>query len=203
MVPAALPSMATRAAGPAEQRRRGEEHVPLAAGEHRVGAPDGVDGVALVQVEAAALAAVLHHLDELVARLLLVEQPRLRLDHGRRQRQQGGEDGGDDEPGGEPRRPSSGTAARAMISAAPMQRALRADERDGDERRHEGADEAAGRGEREDPPGYAAGVLDAGRRQPDGERRHHAEQHDRRREEGERRGERADHGARARACRCP
>ena len=44
-------------------------------------------------------------------------------------------------------------------------------QRDGDERRQEGADDAAGRGQGEDAPRDAAGVLHAGRGQADGERR--------------------------------
>ena len=69
-------------------------------------------------------------------------------------------------PGASRRRLSSGTAAKAMTAAAQSMRALRADQRDGDERREEGPQDAAGGGEREDAPGDAAGVADTGRRQP-------------------------------------
>jgi hypothetical protein len=173
---------------PAEQRRRREEHVPLAAGQHRVGAPQRVDGEALVEVEPA-LGPLLHHLDELVAGLLLVDEAGLCFDHPRRYGEERRNGGRRDEPRGEPAAAQQRQGGEGDDRRGAQHRALRADQRDGEERREERPQDAAGGGEREDAAGDAAGVGHAGRRQPDGERRDHAEQHDGRREQRERRRE--------------
>ena len=83
MVPPALPEDGDALDRAVHQRRHGEEHVPLAAGEHGVRAPDGVHGEALVEVEQAGVVVPLHDLDELVARFLLVEEPGGGLDRAR------------------------------------------------------------------------------------------------------------------------
>ena len=61
---------------PVEERRQRQERVPDAAGEHRVGAPDGVDGDPLVQAQQPPAVGTLDDLDELVERVLLVQQAR-------------------------------------------------------------------------------------------------------------------------------
>ncbi len=167
-----------------QQGGQGQEHVPFAAGEHGAGPPHRVHGVALVQVQVAHQVAMrgralLDHLDELVARLALVDDAGLRLDEARRQRQQQRQR----DRRGEPAPAQQHGAGDGDHGGRAEQGALGAHERDRDEGRHEGAEQAAGGREREDAAGGGAGRVHPGHRQPDGERRHHAEQHDRRREE--------------------
>ena len=114
---------------PAEQRRDREEHVPLAAGQHRVRPPDRVHGEALVQVQPPH-AVQLGDLDELVARLVLVDQARLRAHRAGRDREQRADARRDEEPApAEQRRAGESDEQRRR-----EQRPLRADRRDQDER---------------------------------------------------------------------
>ena len=59
---------------PAEERRHRQERVPHPAREHRVRAPDRMDGDTLVQPQQALAVGPLDDLDELVERVLLVQQ---------------------------------------------------------------------------------------------------------------------------------
>ena len=154
-------------------------------------APDRVHGDALVQAEQPAAVVALDDLDELVERLLLVQQPVLRLDRARRDRDERRERRRDHErlAAEQQRRREREHDGRAE------QRALRADERDQDERRQERAEQRAGRRERVEAAGDGARGRDVVDREPDRERRDHPEQHDRGREEQQHREERADDGA--------
>ena len=180
--------------GTAEKRRRREEHVPLTPGEHRVRPPHGVDRVALIQVKKSHVAG-LHDLDELVAGLLFEQESRAVLDHPRRNGEQARDGGHRDEARHQPSAWQQRQRGGGDDRRRAQQRALRADELDGNESRQEGAHDAAGRGQREDATGDPTGVAYAGGGEADGERRHHAEQDHRRREQYERGGERAHDGS--------
>ena len=80
-----------------QQRGHRQEHVPLSTGENGVRLPHAVDGKALVEVEVAR-GAVLHHLDELVSGLFLVDGAGGRLHGSRRKRHQTGQNHGHPQP---------------------------------------------------------------------------------------------------------
>jgi hypothetical protein len=150
----------------AKQRGDDVEEIPVAAGQHRVGPPDRVDGHALVQLEHAGSVRTAQHLHELVPRLVLVQEPGLRLDRAGRQREQRDERERDDEPASwQQRRRRQREQGRRADEGA-----LRARERDRDERREERPRDRAGRRERVQPPGDRAGARDVDDGEPDGER---------------------------------
>ena len=117
---------------PAEQGRNGEVRVPLAAGQHRVAAPDRMHGEPFVQVQAAH-AVLLGDVDELVAGLVLVDEARLGSDGAGRNGEQRRDRGGDDEPAA----PEQRARPEAPRPRRREQGALRADRGNRDERREE------------------------------------------------------------------
>ena len=171
----------------AEQRRNSEVGVPLPAGEDRVRPPERVHGEALVQVQPPD-SVQLGDVDELVARLVLVDQARLRAHRAGRDRDQRPDARRDEEPApAEQRRAGQSDEQRGREQRPPG-----SDRRDEHERGEEGAQEAARRGERVQAPGDRARVAHVLDREPHGEGRDHPEQHQRRREECEHREEGAD-----------
>ena len=184
--------MATDRSGRSSSGGSDQERVPLAAGENRVLPPDGVHRDALVEPEEAVSVGALDDLDELVERVLLVQQPGLGLHRPGRESDERGQRRSHDEhtPPEEERGGEREQRSRAE------QRPLRSHERDRDQRRDERADERAGGGERIEAPRDGAGGCDVGDRQADRERRDHPERDDGRGEEEEHGEERADHCAR-------
>ncbi len=190
--------MATERSGLSEERWRGEVRVPDAAGQHRVAPPDRVDGDPLVQVEAAH-SVELGDVDELVAGLLLVDEPRLGANLARRNGDQGPQRRCDDEPA----TAEQHCSRERNGDRRDQQRAPSPDRRDQHERGEERPEQAAHRRERVEPPGDGAGVPDVLDTEPHRERRDHAEQDHRRREEREHGEEGADRRARRRPGRAP
>ena len=134
----------------------------------------------------------LDDLDELVERVLLVQQPGLRFHRTGWKRDESGECGGDDEHTA----PEEERGGEREQRCRAEQRPLRSHERDRDQRRHEGAEERAGSGERVEATRHGSRGCDVGDREADREGRDHPERDDGRREQEEDGEERADHGAR-------
>ncbi len=136
--------------------------------------------------------AALDHLDVLVERLVLVQEPRVRLDGSGRHGEQRCDSHGDEQPA-----PAEEEAAGQRDDrSADEERALGADQRDQDERREKGAQQAPDRRQGVETPRDGAGVGDVRDRQPDRERRDHAEEGHGWREEQEDGEEGADHRSR-------
>ena len=157
----------------AERERERQVPVPVVAGQHGVAAPDRVDRLALVELELAAAVRVLDHPRVLVRRLRLVDHASLlrRLDHADREQQQRGD--------GERRQhPAPAEAERGHEreqDRVDEERALRADERDQQQRGAERPDQRADRRDRVHAARGLTRVLHPLELEPDRPRRHGAE----------------------------
>ena len=180
-----------RAQRPVEQRRQCQERVPDPAGEHRVAAPDRVNGDALVQAQQPLAVGTLDDLDELVERVLLVQEARLGLD---RTRWNGDERRDRRREHDHPPTEQEGGGEREQRRRA-EQGALGPGERDRDQRGHEGAEQRPCGREGVEAARDRTGRFDVGDRQPDREGRDHPEQHHGRREQEQDGEERSDHRA--------
>ncbi len=177
-MPPALPRIATRRSGRPSEGGNRQVRVPDAARQHRVLPPDRVNGNPFVQIEAAH-AVDLGDVDELVAGLLLVDEPGLGPHGSGRNREQGRKDGGDEEPAAA----EHGGACKRNDRGRDQQRPLGADNRNQDERGEERPEQAADRRERVEPAGDLARVPHVVDREPHRERGDHPEQDHRRREQ--------------------
>ena len=151
-------------------------------------------GDALVQVEQPPAVVLLDHLDVLVVRGLLVQQPVLPLDRARRDRDEHYERRRDDEVA----RTEEEARRDREERSDDEEGSLRPDRRDEDERRQERPEQRAGGRERVEPAGDRPGSRDARDGETDRERRDHAEQDDRRRAQEQHGEEAADDRARRR-----
>ena len=174
-----------------EKGRDDEEHVPLPAREHGVRPPHRVIDDALVETEDTRAVGALQHLDVLVGRLRLVDEARRRLDRLCGDEEERGHPDGEDLPAAaEHERGREDEQGRGA-----EHRPLRSDERDGDERRDEGADDAPERGEGVEASGDRARLGDVVEGEANGERRDGAQERHRHREQKECGEEGADDGA--------
>ena len=163
---------------PAEHAdRRGEVAVPDVVRQHRVASPDGVEGLALVELEAALAVVELDDPRVLLLRLALLEDARAleRLRRPGRQQDQRGDRGGHEQVRARQRERGDEGDERGEDEEG----ALGADQRDQQQRRGERAEQRADRGEGVEGAGGAPRVLDAVDAQPDRPRRDGAEQQDR------------------------
>ncbi len=134
----------------------------------------------------------LDDLDELVERVLLVQQPSLRFHRAGWKCDEGSECGGDDEHTA----PEEERRGEREQRCRTEEGSLRPHERDRDQRRNERAEERAGGRERVEATRHRSRGRDVGDREADREGRDHPERDDGRREQEEDGEERADHGTR-------
>jgi hypothetical protein len=146
-------------------------------------------GEPFVQVQAAD-AVQLGDVDELVARLVLVDQAGLGADGPRRDGEQRADARCDEEPAAT----EQSRAGEGRDQRCGEKRPARPDRRDQDERGEERPEEAADRGQRVELPGHGPRVAHVVDRQPDREGSDHPEQGQCRCEEREHGEERADRG---------
>ena len=156
-----------------------------------MGPPLRVHRDSLVEVQVAHRA-LLHDLDELVLRVLLVEEPGHRL-HGARRH---GEHACERHRRQDPATPEQQGPAERDDDCGTDERALCPAELDRDDGRHEHADDAPDRRECIQASGHRPRDRDIGDGEPDRKGRRRPEQDDGRREEHERAEERSDDGSR-------
>ena len=180
---------------PAERRERQHEiAVPVAAGQVRVGAHEGVDRLPLVQLQQAVAVVLLDHPDVLVLGVGLEDHLALvaRLDRPHGDREDRG--GRDRRAGVAPAEPRGGDQREHQ--AERDEGPLGARERDQDQRGEHRPQQRPGRRDRVEPARDPAGVLDVRDGEADRPRRDRAQDRDRDRDQEEDREQRADERAR-------